>query len=319
MNNGRPDLNLLVVFDAIARTRSVTTAAEALSLSQPAVSHALNRLRDQLRDPLFLRSKNGFQPTPRAVAMIGRVREILAGVNSVLSVENFDPSRDARHFQIGASDYAMMTVVVDLMRDLRRQAPHCTIETRHVDAGPLLQMEAGDLDFAFVGIKAPDMPFRSLRLFDERFVGLMCGHHPLARKAARGKLTISDYLEYPHVTVSYRTPQQSPIDARLSEMKLRRNVVMVTPNFAAGIAALRGTDFIVSLPSQILPVFNCNDLVVFDLPVKVPDYPYFMIWHRRADHDPALTWLRGRIAELSIRARTGPLRKTPERRIDQKR
>ncbi len=298
-NLNRADLNLLVVFDAVARTRSVTDAADALSLSQPAVSHALKRLRTLMCDPLFVRGRDGLVLTPRAEGSVAEVKAILAAVGRVLKTERFDPTTTVRSFRFGASDYAMMTTIPAIVGKLRALAPQASIDVAHIDADLLPRLEKGELDLAFVGASHPDGPFVSRELFRERFVGLVCQRHPLAIKAGQGALTLKDYLAYPHVAVTFRDPRRSPIDAKLAELGKARRVAMVTPNFAANIASLRDTDLIMSLPSRLASLANEQGLVLFKLPIAVPDYPYLMSWHRRSDDDPAVMWLRDLVVKAT--------------------
>lgn len=298
-NLSRVDLNLLVVFDAVAKTRSVTEAAKRLSLSQPAVSHALKRLRTLMLDPLFVRGRDGLVLTPRAESSVAEIEAILGAVGRVLAIEPFDPATTTRTFRFAASDYAMMTTIPRVVGRLRTAAPLAGIDVAHIDGGLQAAMERGEIDLAFVGARRPEGPFVSRELFREHFVGLVCERHPLAIRAGQGKLTLSEYLAYPHVAVTFRNPQQSPIDVRLAELGKTRRVVMVTPNFAANIASLQGTDLIMSLPSRLASHTSERGLILFKLPVAVPDYPYLMSWHRRTDDDPALAWLRNGVVEAT--------------------
>lgn len=186
----------------------------------------------------------------------------------------------------------MMTTIPAIVGKLRALAPQASIDVAHIDADLLPRLEKGELDIAFVGASHPDGPFVSRELFRERFVGLVCQRHPLAIKAGRGALTLKEYLAYPHVAVTFRDLRRSPIDAKLAELGKARRVAMVTPNFAANIASLRGTDLIMSLPSRLATLADEQGLVLFRLPMTVPDYPYLMSWHRRTDDDPAMIWLR---------------------------
>jgi DNA-binding transcriptional LysR family regulator len=293
MNINRVDLNLLVVFDAVARTRSVSAAAERLALSQPAVSHALNRLRDVMHDPLFIRSRGQLVLTPRADALVDPVREILAAVTGVLTPDTFDPATSTRVFRIGASEYAMSTVVPSLVRALRSLASATSLEVIAVGERTLAQLESGELDCAFWGAKPPDSPFLSSELFRERFIGVVCARHPIAIKAGDGAITLHDYLAFPHVMVGFRDPRLSPVDATLAEMGRSRKVGVVTPSFASNVASLRGTDLVMSIPSRLASSAAAPDLVMFDLPLDVPDYAYSLVWHQRTATDAACRWLSG--------------------------
>lgn len=298
-NLSRADLNLLVVFDAVARTRSVTMAADVLALSQPAVSHALKRLRTIMHDPLFVRGRDGLVLTPRAEICIADVQVMLAAAGRVLKTERFDPATTARSFRFGASDYAMMTTIPAVVRKLRAAAPHASIDVAHIGADLLLRLEKRELDIAFVGASHPDGPFISHELFREHFVGLVCPRHPLAIKAGQGKLTLKDYLAYPHIAVTFRNTRKSPIDAKLAELGKMRRVAMITPNFAANIASLHDTDLIMSLPSRLAMLAPQQGLVLFKLPLAVAEYPYLMSWHQSTDNDQSMIWLRELIIEAS--------------------
>ena len=311
-NLGRADLNLLVVFDAIARRRSVTGAADELSLSQPAVSHALKRLRELMHDPLFVRGRNGLVLTPRAQKCAADVHAILATVGRVLTSDEFDPAATTRPLRFAASDYAMMTIVPPIVRALRTMAPQAVIDVGHVDADLYARLEKGDVDIAFVGAAQGESSIVSRELFREHFVGLICERHPVAWKAGQGRLTLKEYLGYPHVTVTFRNPLQNPIDAKLAELGKTRRVAMVTPNFTSNIASLRGTDLIMSLPSRLASLADRQGLVLFKLPLAVPDYPYLMSWHRRSDADPAMNWLRSLVNEAVASATSQ--RPSPRRR-----
>ncbi len=290
-NIARVDLNLLVVFDAVARTRSVTGAAEKLALSQPAVSHALNRLRDVVHDPLFVRGRNQLILTPRAEALVGPVREILAAVSGVLTPDSFDPATSARVFRVGASEYAMATIIPSLVRALRSQAPATVLEVLAADARSLAQLESGELDCMSWGATPPDAPFLSRELFRERFIGVLCAGHPLAIKARQGAITLDDYLAFPHVLVGFRDSRLSPVDAKLAEAGRAREIAVVTPSFASNVASLRGTDLVMSIPARLARSAAAPDLLMFDLPLDVPDYPYSLVWHPRTATDPACNWL----------------------------
>ena len=298
-NLARADLNLLVVFDAVARTRSVTASAALLSLSQPAVSHALKRLRALMGDPLFVRGRDGFVLTPRAEHCIADIQAILGTVDRLLTSTHFDPTTTTQTFKFGASDYAMMTVIPAVVRALRAAAPNASLDVAHVDANLLPRLEKGEMDIAFVGASMSAGPVLSQVLFHEHFVGLVSQRHPIAIRAGQGTLKLKEYLAYPHVTVTFGNPRQSPIDVKLAELGKPRRVAMITPNFAANIASLHGTDLIMSLPSRLALIGQRQDLVRFKLPMAVPDYPYLMNWHQRMNDDPAIRWLRNVIIEAT--------------------
>lgn len=299
IHTARIDLNLLEVFEAVAKTRSTTLAADRLAISQSAVSHALNRLRDIVGDPLFVRGRAGLVPTPHATSMIGPAGDLLGSARSLLEPAHFEPAASTRRFKVGASDYGMLTTVPGLVRSVRTKAPKVSMEVIAIGEQVLAQLEAGDLDIAFYGGKPPTAPFLSLELFREHFVGIICALHPLAIKTGQGALSLDDYLEYPHAMVTFRDPQLSPIDAALALVARSRHIAFVTPNFASNVASLPGTDLIMSIPARLADNAVRPDLVQFDLPLIVPDYAYSVIWHRRMVGDPAFVWLMQQVVSRS--------------------
>jgi DNA-binding transcriptional LysR family regulator len=294
MNNcpERFDLNLLVVFDAVARTGSVTGAAAVLALSQPAVSHALNRLREVVGDPLFVRSRNVLVPTPRAQTLIEPVRAIVEAARGVMARGAFDPGTSERVFRIGGSDYTMLVLVPALVRLLRAEAPGATVELMPIDPQTLASLESGDLDLAFWGTTLPGPPYLSRTLFLERFVGIVGRRHPLADKARLGRFTLDDYVAYPHAVTHFRISVQSAVDAALAQLGLARTIGFTSPNFASNVAAVRETDMVMAIPSRLATALGDGELITFELPFEVASPPYSLIWHRRTDADPGCSWLR---------------------------
>ena len=297
-NITRIDLNLLLVFDTVARSRSVTAAASQLSLSQPAVSHALKRLRDVVGDPLFVRSRAGLVATPRAAAMIHPVRRLIEGAHDVFANKEFDPATTTQTFRVGASDYSLLTVVPKLVEFLRSHAPGSNLEVRAMNERMLSGLEAGEIDMTFWGESTPEPHFVGRTLFHEKFIGLVCVNHPLAKKARQRKITITDYLAFPHMRVSFGSLQPSPVDVVLAERGLHRKVAVVTPNFASNVASLPGSDLILSIPRRLLSEADAQHYVTFALPLAVPAFPYSLVWHKRTEADRPLQWLRQGLMDM---------------------
>jgi DNA-binding transcriptional LysR family regulator len=297
MNIRRVDLNLLVVYDAVARTRSVTAAAELLCMSQPAVSHALNRLRNLLDDPLFTRSRNGLLFTARAEVAAQEIQAILKAIGGMLENNNFSPKETTRVFRFAASDYAMATIIPQVARRMRSAAPGATIEVTAIGSGLSGRLESGAIDIAFVGESVAGASIERKVLFSEHFVGLVCQAHPLASKAAQGRITLANYLVYPHIAVSFGGPGQSPIDTSLKARGKSRRIAITSPSFSGNLASIRGTDLIISLPALLAATVEQRGLKTFKIPLDVPDYPYFMVWHKRSNSDEAHMWLRDLIVE----------------------
>ena len=300
MNTKRIDLNLLTVFNAVAQTGSVSAAAALLSLSQPAVSHALSRLRRLTGDPLFVRSGGGLVATPRAVEMRQGAYETVMSARALLAPAGFDPLTDARSFKIASSDYSSMTLLPMLLRAVRQKAPHCAIELTPVGASTLKHLESGDLHGSFWGVEPPAPPLQSMLLFSDKLAGIVCASHPLAERARQSRVTLSDYLAYPHAIVSHNVSSGNQIDTALRAMGLSRQIRYIGQSFAGNLAAMNGTNLIAAVPPRLLPYAGRLGFVSFELPLPIEPFPYYFIWHCRTEADAALIWLRREIEAAAL-------------------
>ncbi|CAO3449909.1 Transcriptional regulator, LysR family [Azospirillum argentinense] len=297
MNLTRIDLNLLVVFDAIARTGSVKDAAPQLALSQPAVSHALNRLRVLMDDPLFVRARNRLVPTERAQSMIGPVAGILQSVRVLMNSNGPDAVDDNRHFRIGISDFAALTIVPRLTRKLQQVAPNATLELVNVGENTLGQLAAGELDCTFWGLQPPESPYLSQFLFHDSFIGFCCADHPLMELIEEG-ISLDEYLHYPHAIAQFRASSLSPIDVFLKGIGRHRTIALRSPSFMSNITAIVGTKMIATLPSRLEMIALSQGLLSFPLPFLIPNFNYSLVWHRRTEADPSGIWLRSLLTEM---------------------
>ena len=195
------DLNLLKALDALLDERSVTRAAERLSLTQPAVSGMLTRLRESFDDPLFVRTQRGIAPTLRAQALAGPLKELLCNAEALLRPQGFDPATAHMTLRIAATDYALQAVVLPFLAVLRQRAPGVCVAVVPAQHLPLHErLERGDIDLALITPEntAPDLHAR--RLFDERYVCVMRADHPDARRRC---LSLARFCELDHALVSY--------------------------------------------------------------------------------------------------------------------
>jgi DNA-binding transcriptional LysR family regulator len=288
----RIDLNLLVIFEAVARYRSVTMAAEHLALSPSALSHALKRLRALLQDDLFVRGRKGLVLTPHAESLLPRVQRLLTEASDVFASTQFDPATAQKCFKVAASDYSIATFLPAIIAILTKEAPHARLEVENYSAQTLNRLEQGELDAAFIGNAAPASPFNSLALLQEYMVGLISAQHPLAQSAQTGSISLEDYVRYRHIVVSFKDPQPSAIDLELAKLGLKRDIAISSPNMLANLAALHNTDLIMNVPSRLLTAFKQPNLITFELPLKLAPQHFSLIWHKRLEGDLALEWFR---------------------------
>jgi DNA-binding transcriptional LysR family regulator len=292
----RVDLNLLVVFEALEATRSVTRAAAALGLGQPAVSQALGRLRRLFDDALFVRAGSVMRPTARALALAPAVAETLAGVRRlVLAPPAFDPATARRLFRLGLPDGQELVLVPRLLARLCREAPLCELQLRSIDRerGRRL-LDDGELDAAIGAFDAgPEWHRRAVLAED----GYACLYHP-AQILADRPIGLDAFLAHGHVLVSLREDRVGRLDTVLAERGLARRLVLTTPRFLALPAILAAAPLIATLPERMATnLAAAHGLAVDPVPVPIAPYEVTMIWHAAADADPALAWLRRLIVE----------------------
>ena len=180
MNFNTLDLNLLVVFDAILRTRSVTLAGENVHLSQSAMSNALKRLRRSFNDPLFVRTSMGMLPTPYAEQISKPIQDALAQIKATIEAKNvFDPAKSERTFRIYMTDVGQMVLLPDLLERIPKEAPHVNLQTVQVPMHHREEaMESGEVDLA-VGYLIPfEGHFYRQKLFTETYVCMVRAGHP---------------------------------------------------------------------------------------------------------------------------------------------
>jgi DNA-binding transcriptional LysR family regulator len=293
------DLNLLVVFRAVAETGSVSSAADHLALSQPAVSHALNRLRQSLNDPLFVRGRDGLSPTPFAQSIMVPVRDALAQIESIFEKPTFDPAKERRRFRIAASDFTAATLLAPLLQELSGIAPGISLDVRGIEGNIVEQLDDGSLELAFAVQPSPPPHLRYIELLQDRFVGVLHKRHPLAPILEKRALKPEDYLQYPHVAISVEATRESErrADRNLVDLADAREIRAWFPNFVSGLASLVDTEFIMTVPARLGSRFiELFELLQFELPVSQEPQPYYLLWHKRTDQDPGLEWLRALIA-----------------------
>ena len=294
----RIDLNLLVILDALLSEQHVTRAAERLHLSQPAVSHALARLRDVLGDPLLVRAGSTLVPTARALELVAPLAEALAQVQSLLAPNTFDPATARRTFRVAMSDYGAAIILPGLIRTLRREAPGIDLQISHASREGMLDgVLNGDIDVA-AGV-FPEMPneLRSSVLFEERYVCLL----DRRRLPADGVLDLPTYLSRPHVLLEMRGSGTPEIERALTALRERRRVAISLPHWSVAPQVISGTDLILTVSSRSVRDIDQQQLIVLPPPFEIAPFTFVLAWHKRRGGDQALNWLNRRIEEGIVR------------------
>lgn len=292
------DLNLLVVFDALMQERNVTKAASRLALSQPALSHALARLRHMLKDELFVRSPKGMVPTPRAEALAAPIRRALDELQRSLEPPQFDASTAARNFRIAVDNYAAIVLVARLTASIAKAAPNVTLEFR--PSGTLNVpdlLDRGQLDVAIGPFAEESERFSRKKLLVDSFVALLRRSHA----AANGrKFTLEAFAALPHLEISSSRHATDFIDAALARRKLGRRIVLRAP-FLSAVRILASSDTVAVLPRRIArELTGYRPLVLRDLPFAAPEVETAMTWPRWLNDQPAHRWLREAVQRAAV-------------------
>ncbi|MEH2469751.1 DNA-binding transcriptional LysR family regulator [Nitrobacteraceae bacterium AZCC 2161] len=293
---GAIDLNLLVVFDAIMRERSVTRAGQRLSLSQPAMSHALTRLRHALKDELFVRSPNGMVPTPRAEQLATPIRIALDGLQQSLEPIQFDPSKAATTFRIAVDNYAAIVLVAPIAAHVARIAPGVTLDFRPSGTLDVLDMlDRSELHLAMGPSGVQGERFSRRRLLQDQFVVVHRKGHPAAkaREFSTEKLTTLPQLEI-------SSAQFGPdfVETGSGRSKPGLKPAMRAP-FLAAAQILATSDLVSVLPLNVAKNMTRSHHLVFRRLSRPPKpIEAAMIWLRRLDNQPAHAWLRDVISRV---------------------
>jgi DNA-binding transcriptional LysR family regulator len=292
------DTNLLRLFDLLYSTHSVTRSAELLGLSQPTVSTWLVKLRKQFNDPLFVRTTEGMQPTPRAEALISIVRVTLDSLRQLSELEPiFDPASAQRTFRICMTDASHITLLPQLLSHVRALAPGVRLDAARIDADMPHALEAGEADIAIGLIPQLEAGFYQQTLFTQDWVCLANAGHPRIGEA----LSLDQYAGESHILIGSGTGSILLGDA-LKRQKIERKVLLELPGFLGLSAILSSTDLIATLPRQIGETLaRMAGLRVLACPVPIPSFTVKQHWHARYQHDAANRWLRGVCANLFLK------------------
>jgi DNA-binding transcriptional LysR family regulator len=291
----RFDLNLLVVFEVLMIERSVTRAAERLGRTQSAVSHSLQRLRSQLGDPLLIKGGVRMQPTPFALELIEQARPMLRGIQRVLSPRHvFDPASSQRVFRLAAPDF-MITLFIDLMARLRKEAPGVSVEWTAPREPTPLDVAEGQIDIAIVPaeIRLPDgATSEAIGALEWRCFGRQ-GHQAFSQWGP------DTWAKWPHLVVRVGDNLTSPVNVAASAAGLGRTIAGWVPHFSAIAPVLARSDLIATLPAIVMEeTIHPYHLESREVPFPIAPLPHAMIWSTGRNNDPDIAWLRDRLRPI---------------------
>lgn len=309
MNFRSLDLNLLRVFDGLMTEGSLTRAADALSMTQPAASHALKRLHEWIGEPLFLRSAGGMKPTARAAALWPEVRAALQVLEQALAPTRFEARRDAVQFRLTMADATAATLAPALVGAIEAESAKVNLRIVPLTTrDPRALLQDGQTDLAighFPGVMSLIMAegeralLRRQRLHQAPYVCTMRPGHALAE----GELTLERFCAAPQLLVSLSGQPQGPVDEFLATLGRTRRVLLTVNQYHTAGRVLARSDLIAVLPSSPAAASGAYEhLLQRPLPFELAPLAVEMIWLARRDSEPAHRWLRElvtRVADFS--------------------
>lgn len=309
------DLNLLRVFDEVMAERNLTRAARNLSITQPAVSNALRRLRDTLGDELVRRSGSGVEPTPRALALWPTVRDALRQLQHTLAPGEFDAGIADTTFLLAMADATAAELIPGLVQIVEKEAPAVSLRVLPLttrDPRRMLENEEVDMAIGYFpaviaslaarGQSDAAVPFETQRLYVGEYVCVMRRGHPLADSP----LTLDDFCAARHLLVSFSGRPYGFIDQTLGALGRERRIVVTVNQFFTAGRVVANSDLLTVLPRHFVKVTGIDEqLVLRDLPFEQPLVHVDAIWHRRAQHGHAHEWLRQALLRSAAAAFAG--------------
>lgn len=297
MHISRIDLNLFVIFDSVYTEGGVTAASHTLNLSQPAVSHALARLRTLFGDPLFERRGRAMVPTPLARSIIGPLRAALRSMEGTLNESaRFDAASSERRFTLAFRDVLELILVPPLMEAVCAAAPGIEFVATRMDRRSLESDLFTGLTDAAIDVLLPVSPeIRRQRVLAEPMVVVARKGHP----ATRGKLSLKAYLEQDHVQVSSRRRGPGLEDMELARSGVSRRIRLRCQHYGTACRVVSRTNLLATMPRRYADVINKPfGNQILPLPLKATRLELYLYWHASADRDPASQWLRAMLEKV---------------------
>jgi len=295
MSEKRVDLNLMNVFYAVMAEGSVTRAAQRLSMTQPAVSNSLRRLRHLLRDELFIKVPGGIRPTDKALQIWPELQLALDQIRALALPPDFSPAMASLTFNVAITDTLISRVVPALSARFIALAPLSKLHFHlHSNPGSMSALERGGLDCAVGMFPTVDAELQMEGILADDYVCTFRRGHPTLKVP----LSLSTFVGARHVLVKQATWQIGIVDTWLNLEAERREIVLVVNSSAEAIEVVRNTDLVAAVPERFALSLPHDDLEIARLPFQHEKILYKLAWHRRTDRDPARSWLRKLVRDV---------------------
>ena len=295
------DLNLLHALHALLAERHVTRAAKRCFLSQPAMSRALERLRQMFGDLLLVRSGRAYERTVRGERVLRELESLMPRLAAMVRGEEFDPARSQERFRVAMTDHAAMVLMPPLMERIRTAATNVQVDASAWNDRVYEDVAAGRIDTA-LSAEAPPPALETEVLYEEDFVCVV----GRAQQIRTRRFTLKEYLDLPHAIVETWEGQQTPVDRPLAERGLRRRAVLRLPFFVPTIFMVARSDLVLTVPRRLGKIAAATaDVRVVEPPHEIKGFSYFMAWHPRLTPEADHAWFRDqlRMAAGSIRTK----------------
>jgi len=310
MNLAELDLNLLVALESLLEEASVSRAADRVALSQPAMSHALKRLRTLLGDPLLVRVGARMQLTARGESLRHPVRETLSLVRDLFAEESFEPKRSSRTFRLFVADHVGDLLLPLLLRQLETEAPNVRIRVQSGGGNMLDPLDlTRSVDAAIACVPNVFKGFYQQRLFTDHDVCVLRCGHPLARRTLR----LEEFLQARHVAVVGREFREDLVDSWLRQEGYERNVALSVPHYLQALHVVSQSDVMAVIPERLVSAYaEVLSLELSSVPLDVGTFDEYLLHSARTHVDAGNVWLRGILKKVATSL--GPLRPTLLRR-----
>ncbi|WP_172955036.1 LysR family transcriptional regulator [Sterolibacterium denitrificans] len=297
INLRKLDLNLLVALDVLLTMEEVSAAAAKMCLTQSAMSHTLQRLREHFDDPLLVKGKGRMVKTPRAEALAAPLRRALLELQHAIQCDvEFVPATSRHCFHIATNDYGDWTLMPQLMARLAEQAPHVDVKISHFDPeNSIVPLESGSIELVFCHPVKHAVGIQQETLFEEDFCCATRAQHPRIGR----HLDLDTYLAQSHLRIAPRGGQRDLIDKTLARLGKQRRIALSTPNLSSAPVLLTNSDLVLTAPRRCVQAWQkLLPISLHEPPVALPGFTIAMIWHERFEHDPANLWLRAQMREI---------------------
>jgi len=292
----RFDLELLLIFDEIYKTKNVTRAADNLGLPQSTVSLGLGKLREHFNDRLFSRTAKGMEPTPRAGNAIADVRRAIQALQHALADQPvFDPAGSTREFRICMTDISEIVLVPRLLNYLREHGPGIRVDISKISPDSPQELADGTVDLAVGFMPHLEAGFYQQVLFDQHFVCLASKRHPRVRDS----LSLEAMAGEGHVLVRSSGTGHAIVDKTLAGAGVQRRVVLQLPSFLGVARIVAETELLAIVPYRYgASMAASEDIRMLPVPLELPSFQVKQHWHERYHADASNRWLRQAIADL---------------------